>query len=329
MGIDIFLATCCKRRQVVAGDEEGLRGTAIVTVRNLAGNSIVYEEVSVHSPLQELRAFVKEKWGMPVAAQRLVLNGKTVEAPGSQAIGRALQVTDGGEVEVSCIRTELPHEEQRRVDEALLLAAARGDCAAIAELIADGARPAGLTRRPREEEEGEEGESLVSEPSDTEGGRSPSPLLLARVGGHKAAVQLLLDHGAPEPHLKPRQWSSMGRALGQADYAEAARLLAHKADPNTRLHRGEGILDTSSGSPLHACCAQHKRPGTAALAELLLHLGADHSIADSEGDTPMAHARYFGADNVRDVLKAHGAKVAGPYYSTLFTAHRRLFGIGG
>ena len=85
-------------------------------------------------------------------------------------------------------------------------------------------------------------------------------------------------------------------------------------DVNAWLLRGDGILDTSGGTPLHACCAQHALPGAAAVVTLLCRLRADVNAGDSEGDSPLAHARYFGAKEIEQVLRSYGAKLKGPYY---------------
>uniref|UniRef100_A0A7S4SFP7 Ubiquitin-like domain-containing protein n=1 Tax=Alexandrium monilatum TaxID=311494 RepID=A0A7S4SFP7_9DINO len=326
----------CNRRQAAAEETDtclndyvpaASRCTVKVVVTNLAGESIVLETLPVSAPLQEVHAFVKEQWKVPPLAQQLVLGGRIVEVPPAQSVGKALGVPNGGEVELSCVRGQLPLEEQSRLDEALMLAAARGDCPEIASLLTDGARPAGPLGRAREgAPRPQDGEFATDEPSDAEGGRTPSPLLLALAAGHAEAAELLRGRGAPEPSLELSQWLP-ARAFSHGDFAEVVRLLAHNADPNIRLRRGQGIRDTSSGCPLHVCCAQHQRPGAAALAELLLQLNADPNSLDGEGDTPLAHARYFRAENVAAVLRAHGAKVQGPYYNTLFQGPRRLFGL--
>lgn len=153
----------------------------------------------------------------------------------------------------------------------------------------------------------------------------PEPLAFAVAAGNEAAAKLLRDAGAVEPNLEPRS-GTLGRALGRGDVADSVRLLAQGTDPNVRLRRGEGVRDTDHGCPLHACCALHERLGVSALAELLCRLRADPAAKDCEGDSALAHARYFGAGEIYEVLKEHGAKVEGPFYSR--NPIRRLLGTG-
>merc|ERR1712232_197959 len=115
----------------------------------------------------------------------------------------------------------------------------------------------------------------------------------------------------------------MGR---RTDLTDVVRFLARGADPNTRLRRGEGVRDTGCGVPLHACCAMHQIPGVVPVVELLLRLRADAGQTDEEGDSPLSHAKYFGAKNVYAILESHGAQLRGPYYSAVHRAGRTFLG---
>jgi len=46
----------------------------------------------------------------------------------------------------------------------------------------------------------------------------------------------------------------------------------------------------------------------------LIKKGADLAAGDAEGDTPLAHARYFGAKEIYQVLEGNGAELGGPFY---------------
>lgn len=101
------------------------------------------------------------------------------------------------------------------------------------------------------------------------------------------------------------------------------------------LRRGEGVADTESGAALHALCAYapYYPGGAAALMELAVfaitstststNAASDHdlsvskaalNIGDSEGDSPMAHARYFRSAVLYDVLHSAGGGVTGPFF---------------
>eukprot|EP00439_Symbiodinium_sp_Y106_P034348 s4611_g4.t1 len=88
---------------------------------------------------------------------------------------------------------------------------------------------------------------------------------------------------------------------------------------------------------LHACAANHRQPGMYELAQLLIQKKSDLNAGDSEGDTPLAHARllacvehyfrcrnngkrvlvkgYFHAPDLYKLYSGHGGNVAGPFYS--------------
>merc|ERR1712217_275722 len=150
---------------------------------------------------------------------------------------------------------------------------------------------------------------------------APSPLLLAIAVGDDSLVSLLQEANAEEPQLKPHS-TSFAAAFRNHDLSDVVRFLARRADPNFRLRRGEGVRDTGSGTPLHALCAMHHQPGAVAVVELLLRLRADAGASDAEGDSPLAHARYFGATDIYSVLEDRGAKLQGPYYSAVHRAGR-------
>merc|ERR1711933_559003 len=100
------------------------------------------------------------------------------------------------------------------------------------------------------------------------------------------------------PNMEPRAMS-LAQAFRRGDLTDVVRFFAlGGADPNVRLRRGEGVRDTDHGYPLHACCALHERAGALALVELLCRLRADLGARDGEGDSALAHARYFGAKDI-------------------------------
>lgn len=154
--------------------------------------------------------------------------------------------------------------------------------------------------------------------------RAPTPMLIALAADNSDAIQMLQKAGAPEESLGATkgksnrrlfQRSPLAQAFANRDLAAVVRCIGQStADINQRLLRGEGIADTGGGTPLHACCAQHRLPGIASVVELLCRKKANVNAEDDEGDSPLAHACYFGAREVEAVLRAHGGQVRGPYY---------------
>ncbi|CAE8724150.1 unnamed protein product [Polarella glacialis] len=304
---------CCATRRsdpaLLAAHGTEAAKVRVTVVLGLAGQRFSPAPFDADAPLLELQAAIRAELRIPVAAQRLILENRVLESEG-QLLGPALGVPQGGEVEVTCIRTNMPPEIQRAADCSLLLAAARGCQAQLSQALEDGAQASGLGGGP-DCEEASLGER-----------QAPTPLMMALALGEKggpgaagaACAALLRAAGAAEPDMEPRA-TSLGQAFTVGCLADVVRLLARRADPNTVLRRGEGLEATSGGSALHACCAlQRTTPGALEVAQLLCKLRADLDSTDAEGDTPLAHARYFQSREMYSLLEAHGAKVAGPFY---------------
>ncbi|CAK9014141.1 Gamma-aminobutyric acid receptor subunit theta [Durusdinium trenchii] len=141
-----------------------------------------------------------------------------------------------------------------------------------------------------------------------------SPLLMALATGREELARDFRQIGAAEPDLVPKT-PSLRAAVTQLNIADITRHLMAGADPDTQLQRGEGIRATESGTLLHACAANHKVPGIYEIAQLLIHKKANLDAGDSEGDTPLAHARYFNAPELFKLYSGSGASIAGPFYA--------------
>ena len=140
-----------------------------------------------------------------------------------------------------------------------------------------------------------------------------SPLMLAIAAKDREMELALVKAGHPEADMSTRH-ANLAEAFAATDLADVVRHIAAGADVNTRLHRGEGVRASSSGTPLHACCAIYPEPGAYEVTVLLLRRRADASLGDAEGDSPLAHAQYFKATELYALLEENGAKLAGPYY---------------
>ncbi|CAJ1374195.1 unnamed protein product [Effrenium voratum] len=141
-----------------------------------------------------------------------------------------------------------------------------------------------------------------------------TPLMMAMATGRGTLAQDLRRLGACEADMVPKS-ESLVAACVACDVVEIFRHLAKGADTETRLQRGQGIRATEEGTLLHACAANFRRPGFYEVAQLLIHRGANLDAGDSEGDTPLAHARYFDCQELFQLYSGNGATIAGPFYS--------------
>lgn len=292
MGICPSRHVACKRR---VEEEHGTTGNVQLVIHNLAG-----EQLSLTRPsacqLHEILEAIHKEWKIPILAQRLVLKDEVV-SQSSGAIGRILGLPSGGEVELVCLRNQLSFEVQESLDLRLFDAVAASDYAEIAAALTDGAGP-----------------GVPDQDS-----KAPSAFLTALALKDREAEQMLWDAGVRTDQTdKSKTYRSLRQALATRSLPQAVKCLAHGADVNTWLRRGEGVMDTSGGTPLHALCAQHLQPGAASVVRLLCRMRADVNAGDSEGDSPLAHARYFGTKEIEQVLRQYGGKLRGPYYQFSF-----------
>lgn len=156
-----------------------------------------------------------------------------------------------------------------------------------------------------------------NEASQTEARAAPcgglTPLMLAKAFGNDALVNDYKACGADDVDMVS-SFSTLNMAFASRDLVNVVKLIAARADVDTRLSRGEGVQATGEGSPLHACAAMHRLPGAYEVAQLLIQKKANLQAGDSEGDTPLAHARYFSATELFGLLEGAGAEVRGPFY---------------
>jgi ankyrin repeat protein len=102
--------------------------------------------------------------------------------------------------------------------------------------------------------------------------------------------------------LKPASMPQLVVAAQAGDRAVVARLLAAGADPDAFV-----AVETRSGEAFHtsALCAA-AGDGRLEVARLLLDAGADPSLADSTGTTPLMNAAGDGHLEVLRLLLARG-----------------------
>jgi len=111
--------------------------------------------------------------------------------------------------------------------------------------------------------------------------------MVAIANADQTLCEQLRNAGASEPDMVPKT-RSIQEAFTSKDFVEVLRRIAAGDDVNAKLSRGQGVQATSSGTPLHACCAMHQIPGSSEMAQFLIRKGADLAAGDAEGDTPLA-----------------------------------------
>lgn len=275
----------------------------VVKVSNMAGTVVELPSLSASACVADLAVKVREHCGVPICSMKLLKDGEVL-----LDLALSLMHVFGAEisaVDLMVIRRQLSDDEQAELDKQLIRNIARGDSNAVDEFLAEGANL----------------DTGISNPC---GGLSP--LMMAIAAGDEDMSLKLREAGAPEPDMVPREayiqtaFATCADTRLQAlsivpDFADVVRHIAAGADVNVRLKRGQGIAATSSGTPLHACCALRNAAGSTELALLLIRKKADLGAGDSEGDTPLAHAKYFRAQDLFEVLQNNGAELGGPYYA--------------
>lgn len=306
-----------------------------VTLLSMGGEGTALKPMPVADKVWDLAMRVREVRGIPISAMKLLWEGELLTDT-TRTLGEVFGEEE--EVDLMVVRRQISEEEQRELNQRLLRAVAGGQQAQVVELLKEGALPFAETPVATEGDEAgaggkdqEEKEiAAVGAELDTATDAKPvvvhaeplgcfglSPLLLALAAGDEDLVKDLRAAGAPEPEMTPKA-GSMPFAFAKQDIADVVRHLAAGADVNTKLTRGQGVNGTSWGGPLHACCSMNCF-GTYELAQLLIRKKANMDMGDQEGDSPLAHARYFRNSAMQDLLQGHGAQMKGPFYSNFGT----------
>lgn len=286
---DMPMFDAAERADVVndTHDTSGSR-TVQVTLSSLGGSQCKLPELPGTALVSDLARSVREHFGVPICAQRLMFDGAILTDP-SISLSEAFGV-ETTEVELVCIRRTLTEDEQSELDRELVRCAASGKSDSFQELVKEGANV-----------------------QTSSGGISTMMALI--VAGDQSLLNDLKAQGIPEPDMTPT-YSSLAEAFRASDLTDVARQIHSGADVNTTLKRGEGVRGSSCGTPLMACCAMYSRDGNGAyeVTQLLLGKKADMMKGDAEGDNALAHAKYFGAHEILDLLQRHGGHISGPFY---------------
>lgn len=297
-------------------------GIVTVVAKTMAGNETPLAPLPAAALVVDLAKEVRDKLNVPIATQNLLYEGQLLTdltMPLSDVFGS--ETTD---LEVMVVQRPLTNQEKLELHIQLVRAAAAGNAKEASELLKEGAMveltqdSIGTEETPHETSRSD---SEYSDSGDEALQKTKycgfSPLMMAIAAGEEDLAQDLRKLGATEPDMTPRT-SSLAVAFHDNNLVEVTRHIAAGADVDTRLSPGEGIRATSSGVPLHACCAMYRRPGALAVAQLLIRKKADMQAGDSEGDTPLAHAKYFRAEDLFRLLEGNGAAISGPFYQRMF-----------
>ncbi|CAJ1348673.1 unnamed protein product, partial [Effrenium voratum] len=308
------------------------RSTMKVTVMTLAGccESADFEE---DDTIRDVSLFIRFKFGMPMAVQSL-MTGHTILREPAESLKEVFG-EQTPEAVVMVIRRPYTPPERAELFRRLVRATGAGDTRQVRELLKEGAPVDMLAdvkdvsaprlrgkrlRLGRASEMSFAGDSDdMQEEEEKEKAEQPpcggiTPLMMAMATGRSTLAQDLRKLGACEADMVPKSESLVAACVAY-DVVEIFRHLAKGADTETRLQRGQGIRATEQGTLLHACAANFRRPGFYEVAQLLIHRGANLDAGDSEGDTPLAHARYFDCQELFQLYSGNGATVAGPFYS--------------
>ncbi|XP_027751774.1 ankyrin repeat and SOCS box protein 16 [Empidonax traillii] len=136
-----------------------------------------------------------------------------------------------------------------------------------------------------------------------------APLHLCTAPQSLRCAELLLAHGARvNLGTRDRQVTALHVAARQGLVAHVELYLHHGADPSRRTHQGE--------TPLNAAVAAAERPEDAErylrVAERLLEAGAEPGAAGRKGHTPLHNACANGHPGLARLLLRHGADATVP-----------------
>ncbi|NWT08148.1 ASB16 protein, partial [Vireo altiloquus] len=136
-----------------------------------------------------------------------------------------------------------------------------------------------------------------------------APLHLCTAPHSLRCAELLLAHGAQvNLGTRDRQVTALHVAARQGLVAHVELYLHHGADPSQRTHQGE--------TPLNAAAAAAEHPEDAErflrVAERLLAAGADPQAAGRKGHTPLHNACANGHPALAQLLLRHGADATVP-----------------
>jgi ankyrin repeat protein len=205
---------------------------------------------------------------------------------------------------------DAPKAEQTSAVNEMLAAAARGDTAAIRQLIA------------------------TSAPLDPVDGGGRTPLLIAVEKDHGDAALLLIEAGADinaQAANKDSPWLQAG-ALGRTEMLRA--MIPRKPDLSLRNRYGGNALipacerahvdtvklllttgiDVNHVNDLGWTCLLEVvilgdgGPRHVEVAKLVLAAGADPNLADKDGVSPLMHARQKGQDEVAKLIEEAGGR---------------------
>lgn len=269
-----------------------------VTVVNMAGDRLQLPPLLGTGKVQDLAFSVRKHAGIPLCAMKLLKDAEILtdlSMPLTDVFGAFDHEQATKDIELMVVRRQLSEGEVAELDRGLVRSAAEGKIEAMQEYLVEGAK--------------------VDPEKNPCGG--VSAFMVALASGDERLCEKLRQVGAAESDMVPTT-NSIQEAFTSNNFVEVLRRISAGDSVNAKLSRGQGVQASSSGTPLHACCAMHKIPGATEVAQLLIRKRADLAAGDAEGDTPLAHAKYFCANELFQILESNGAELGGPFYQYRF-----------
>lgn len=201
--------------------------------------------------------------------------------------------------------------EREAMNAELIQAAERGDTATVLQLLAAGAEINSRDERGRtavmaatQGNRVATVQALIAAGADInlQDNRLDNPFLYAGAEGLLAIVKLTIDAGA-DTKLTNRFGGTALIPAAERGHVEVVTELLTRSDVAV-----DHVNNLGWTALLEAIILGDGGPRSTAVVELLINAGADVNLADSQGVTPLAHARQRGYTQIIELLQNAGAQ---------------------
>jgi uncharacterized protein len=205
----------------------------------------------------------------------------------------------------------LSEEELKKVNDQLLFAAAEGNTelvqsslAAGAEINAQDARERTAVMAATHGNHVETVKVLIEAGADVniQDDRQDNPFLYAGAEGYLEILKLVID-AKPDTKIYNRYGGTPLIPAAEHGYVEVAKELLTRTDVDVNHVNNPGWTALMEAIVLNDGGKNHQE-----MVQLLIDHGADVNIPDSDGKTPLYHAKERGYDEIVQILEKAGAK---------------------